>query len=85
MPTLVVEDHSHTLLWCVHNADITRDDGGALEPEEAAKILADWIEKDFSLDKTGEYWAPRGTRDIGNWEVVVGKDKTSDKPVKLPW
>lgn len=61
------------------------DDGGALKPEEAAQITADWIEKDFSMEKTGTYWAPRGTRDIGNWAAVMGKDKTSEKPVEIPW
>lgn len=61
------------------------DDGGALTPDESAKIMADWIEKDFTIDLTGTYWAPRGTRDIGNWEVVMGKDKLKEGPVQLPW
>jgi hypothetical protein len=61
------------------------DAGGALEPEDAARITADWVEKDFSIDETGTYWAPRGTRDIGNWDVVVGKDKAKEGPVQLPW
>lgn len=38
------------------------DDGGALPPDQAAKILSDWVEKDFDLKLTGTYWAPRGTR-----------------------
>jgi len=61
------------------------DDGGALSPEDAARILGDWVEKDLSLDKTGTYWAPRGTRDIGNWEAVMGKDTAKEGPVQLPW
>lgn len=61
------------------------DDGGALPPAEAAKILADWVENEFSLKLTGTYWAPRGTRDIGNWEAVMGKDKAIEGPVQLPW
>lgn len=61
------------------------DDGGALTPDEAAKIMAEWVENDFSIEKTGTYWAPRGTRDIGNWEVVMGKDKAKEGPVQLPW
>jgi len=61
------------------------DDGGALPPNEAAKIMADWVEKDFGIELTGTYWAPRGTKDIGNWEVVVGKDKVKKGPVQLPW
>lgn len=62
-----------------------RDDGGALPPDEAAKILGDWVEKDFSLKLTGTYWAPRGTRDIGNWKVVMGEDTAKEGPVQLPW
>ncbi|RVX75759.1 hypothetical protein B0A52_00115 [Exophiala mesophila] len=61
------------------------DDGGALEPGDAARITADWVEHDFGMDKTGTYWAPRGTRDIGNWDVVMGKDKAKEGAVELPW
>lgn len=61
------------------------DAGGALKPEEAARILGEWVEKDFSLEKTGTYWAPRGTRDIGNWDVVMGKETAKEGPVQLPW
>ncbi|EXJ95253.1 3-oxoacyl-[acyl-carrier protein] reductase [Capronia coronata CBS 617.96] len=61
------------------------DAGGALKPEEAARILGEWVEKEFSLDKTGTYWAPRGTQDIGNWDVVMGKETAKDGPVQLPW
>lgn len=60
------------------------DDGGALPPDEAAKILADWVEGDFDISKTGTYWAPRGTKDIGNWEVVMGGDEIKGA-VQLPW
>jgi len=59
--------------------------GGALEPEDAARILSNWIEKALSPDKTGTYWAPRGTRDIGNWDVVMGKNTAKEGPVQLPW
>lgn len=61
------------------------DDGGALTPEESAKILGSWVEKDFSMAKTGEYWAPRGTRDIGSWDAVMGKETAKEGPVQLPW
>jgi len=61
------------------------DAGGALDPQDAAKLLGDWVERDFSLDKTGTYWAPRGTKDIGNWEVVMGKGAAKEGPVELPW
>ncbi|KAJ9639634.1 uncharacterized protein PV06_03083 [Exophiala oligosperma] len=59
--------------------------GGALDPQDAARILADWIEKVFSLEQSGTYWAPRGTRDIGNWDVVMGKSTAQEGPVQLPW
>ncbi|EHY58079.1 hypothetical protein HRR83_005063 [Exophiala dermatitidis] len=61
------------------------DAGGALDPADAARILADWVENELTLDKTGTYWAPRGTRDIGNWDVVMGKETAKEGPVQLPW
>ncbi|KIV80408.1 hypothetical protein PV11_07908 [Exophiala sideris] len=61
------------------------DDGGALKPEDAARILADWAEKDLSIERSGTFWAPRGTADIGNWDVVMGKDTAKEGPVQLPW
>ena len=36
------------------------DDGGAVMPNEAAKILIEWVDKELDLSKTGQYWAPRG-------------------------
>jgi NAD(P)-dependent dehydrogenase (short-subunit alcohol dehydrogenase family) len=35
------------------------DDGGAVTPDEAAASLVKWTE-DLTIDKSGEYWAPRG-------------------------
>lgn len=35
------------------------DDGGAVTPDVAAKSLVEWIET-FDINKTGQYWAPRG-------------------------
>ncbi|KAK9358873.1 hypothetical protein V1504DRAFT_459837 [Lipomyces starkeyi] len=58
------------------------DDGGAVTPDEAAESLASFIEH-FDLSKTGQYWAPRGPRDIGTAEVVLGKDLPT--PLQLPW
>ncbi|KAJ3042589.1 hypothetical protein HDV00_007124 [Rhizophlyctis rosea] len=58
------------------------DAGGAVTPDEAAVSLKDWAEK-LSIDKTGEYWAIRGPRDIGTAEVVLGKDLPT--PLQLPW
>lgn len=60
------------------------DRNEALTPEEAADILSSWTEKEFGLDKSGQFWAPRGTRDIGSWEEVMGKSHIKG-PVQLPW
>jgi len=60
------------------------DDGGAVEPSEGAKSLADWIDT-FDIEHTGEFWAPRGPSDIGTADKVLGpKDKLST-PLQLPW
>jgi len=61
------------------------DDGGALKPAEAAEIMAKWVDGTFGMSMTGQYWAPRGKRDIGNWDVVMGEDKGKEGPVQLPW
>lgn len=61
------------------------DAGGALKPEEAAEIMAKWVDETFGMEMTGQYWAPRGKRDIGNWDVVMGEDKGKSGPVQLPW
>ena len=44
--------------------------------------MAKWIET-FDITKTGEYWAPRGPRDIGTAEAVLGKGL--ETPLQLPW
>jgi NAD(P)-dependent dehydrogenase (short-subunit alcohol dehydrogenase family) len=59
------------------------DIGGAVTPDEAAKSLGEWVEKDFGIEKTGTYWAPRGPRDIGTAEPVLGKNLPT--PLELPW
>ncbi|KAF2787625.1 NAD(P)-binding protein [Melanomma pulvis-pyrius CBS 109.77] len=60
------------------------DDGGAVTPDVAAESLIEWIQT-FDISKTGQYWAPRGPRDIGTAEPVLGpKDKLST-PLQLPW
>jgi len=58
------------------------DDGGAVLPEEAALSLIEWTDK-LDMSKSGEYWAPRGPRDIGTAEPVLGKDLST--PLKLPF
>lgn len=35
------------------------DVGGAVTPEEAARTMVEWVEG-LGMEKTGEYWAPRG-------------------------
>ncbi|KAF2008931.1 NAD(P)-binding protein [Aaosphaeria arxii CBS 175.79] len=60
------------------------DDGGAVTPDVAAKSLVDWIET-FGIEKTGEYWAPRGAADIGTAEPVLGPKDKLPIPLQLPW
>ncbi|KAH6644794.1 hypothetical protein C7974DRAFT_300360 [Boeremia exigua] len=60
------------------------DDGGAVTPEVAAKSLVEWVET-FDISKTGEYWAPRGPRDIGTAEAVLGPAEKLSTPLQLPW
>ena len=62
------------------------DAGGAVTPDVAAKSLIKWIEDEFDMSKTGEYWAPRGAADIGTAEAVLGKKKEElPTPLQLPW
>ncbi|TVY62159.1 putative oxidoreductase [Fusarium oxysporum f. sp. cubense] len=58
------------------------DEGGAVTPDKAAASLINWIDN-LDISKTGEYWAPRGPRDIGTAEVVLGEDLAT--PLHLPW
>jgi NAD(P)-dependent dehydrogenase (short-subunit alcohol dehydrogenase family) len=58
------------------------DDGGAVTPDEAAKSLAEWTEG-LDMEKTGQYWAPRGPRDIGTADVTMGEGLPT--PLQLPW
>ena len=59
------------------------DDGGAVTPDEAAASLIKWVEDELDIEKTGQYWAPRGPRDIGTAEVTIGKGLPT--PLQLPW
>lgn len=63
--------------------DVAYEQNDALTPEQAAKILAGWTDKEFDLTKTGQFWAPRGTRDIGSWNAVMGEHIKG--PTQLPW
>jgi len=58
------------------------DSGGAVEPSEAAKSTLDFVSK-LNHDQTGTFWAPRGPRDIGEAERVLGKGLPT--PLQLPW
>jgi len=58
------------------------EDGGAVTPDVAAKSLVEWVEG-FGIEQTGTYWAPRGPRDIGTAEPVLGKNLST--PLQLPW
>ncbi len=64
--------------------DIAWDENEALTPEQAAEMLGKWTDEEFGMSKTGEFWAPRGTRDIGSWKDVMGGEHIKG-PVKLPW
>ncbi|KAJ7208579.1 oxidoreductase [Mycena pura] len=58
------------------------DAGGAVTPDEAAASLIPFIDT-FTMAMTGQYWAPRGARDIGTAEAVMGKNLPI--PLPLPW
>ena len=63
--------------------DVAWEENGALTPAEAAEILAKWVDEEFGMGMTGEFWAPRGSRDIGSWGDVMGE--AVEGPVRLPW
>jgi len=58
------------------------ESGGAVEPSEAAESTIDFLES-MTHEKTGTFWAPRGPRDIGEAERVLGKGLST--PLQLPW
>ncbi|KIW64377.1 hypothetical protein PV04_09316 [Phialophora macrospora] len=60
------------------------DANEALTPEEAATLVGDWTDNDLDMTKSGQFWAPRGTRDIGSWKEVMGGEHIKG-PVQLPW
>ncbi|KPI35322.1 uncharacterized protein AB675_9942 [Cyphellophora attinorum] len=64
--------------------DVAWDENDALTPEQAADLVSSWTDDEFGMDKTGQFWAPRGTRDIGSWKDVTGKDHIKGA-VQLPW
>lgn len=54
----------------------------AVTPDEAAQSLVTWVEE-LDMKKSGQYWAPRGAKDIGTAEEVLGKGLPA--PLELPW
>lgn len=60
------------------------DDGGAVTPDVAAESLVKFVEG-LDMSKSGQYWAPRGARDIGTAEETMGKGLPADSPMELPW
>ncbi|EDR02063.1 uncharacterized protein LACBIDRAFT_191812 [Laccaria bicolor S238N-H82] len=58
------------------------DSGGAVEPSEAARSTLEFIST-ITHEKTGTFWAPRGPRDIGEAERVLGENLPT--PLQLPW
>jgi NAD(P)-dependent dehydrogenase (short-subunit alcohol dehydrogenase family) len=60
------------------------DAGGAVTPDVAAGSLIKWTEG-LTMEQSGQLWAPRGKRDIGTWNVVMGDEKVGEGPLRLPW
>ncbi|KAL8290370.1 hypothetical protein RQP46_002628 [Phenoliferia psychrophenolica] len=58
------------------------DSGGAVEPAEAADSVLDFAAT-ITTEKNGQFWAPRGPRDVGQAENVMGKNLPT--PLELPW
>ncbi|KAK5656218.1 hypothetical protein OQA88_4979 [Cercophora sp. LCS_1] len=54
----------------------------AVTPDEAARSLIDFAAQ-LDMSKSGEFWAPRGGKDIGTAEDVLGKNLPT--PLQLPW
>jgi hypothetical protein len=92
---------SFTTRWEVSSLQLGLDvaDRVAMEPDEAAPILADFAGK-LNMEMSGKFWAPSklftlraifaddpdGARGIGNAEEVMGKEWASRPgPLELPW
>ncbi|TDL21931.1 NAD-binding protein [Rickenella mellea] len=58
------------------------ESGGAVTPADAAESTLDFV-KNVTIKDTGTFWAPRGPRDIGEAERVLGKNLPT--PLQLPW
>jgi len=60
------------------------DSGHAVTPGEAAESLVKWIDG-LKTEHSGQFWAPRGSRDIGTAPYVLGDNKVGEGPLQLPW
>ncbi|PHH60210.1 hypothetical protein CDD81_1952 [Ophiocordyceps australis] len=58
------------------------DQGHAVTADQAASSLIAWTDG-LDMSKTGQLWAPRGPRDIGTAEAVMGANLPT--PLQLPW
>ncbi|KAF2175061.1 NAD(P)-binding protein [Zopfia rhizophila CBS 207.26] len=77
----------HTGYLRKENKDGPFEAGGdkhAVNPDEAANALRDWIET-FNMSKTGQFWAVRGAADIKTAEAVLGPVQNLPTPLELPW
>ncbi|ORY76889.1 hypothetical protein BCR35DRAFT_305639 [Leucosporidium creatinivorum] len=74
MRTSMTRDIGYDQFW---------DEGGAVDPDEAAVSLLDFAEREVREGHGGQFWAPRGPRDIGEAERVLGKDLPT--PLQLPY
>ncbi|KAB5560033.1 hypothetical protein GE09DRAFT_1115360 [Coniochaeta sp. 2T2.1] len=75
---------------------MARDSGAVEQPQEdldqhvtptlAAATLIEWT-KGLTMEHSGQFWAPRGNRDIETWKAAMGSsdDEITDKPLQLPW
>ncbi|KII91324.1 hypothetical protein PLICRDRAFT_503995 [Plicaturopsis crispa FD-325 SS-3] len=58
------------------------ESGGAVTAAEAAHSILDFVDT-VQPAQNGTFWAPRGARDIGEAERVLGKNLPT--PLPLPW
>lgn len=57
---------------------------GAVHSDVAAKSLIEFIPT-ITPEMNGQFWAPRGGRDIGESKRVMGEDVPQSSPIQLPW
>lgn len=94
----LLKSGSRIILISSESGSITlrHEKGGGHYGHHARKSASNMVAKLLALDlkeagvidevdhsKSGEYWAPKGPRDIGTAEAVLEKDLST--PLKLPW